>query len=512
MSQAAALEVFSVDNYAPEPSAITPVDSESRFQEVLYAAAEELNAGETGVAEPVTTETARENAGSGDVQTQAEQSNEVEDAGGSATTEEATEKAGEGDVKSQAGREDEGSLAERAAEEKPETVAEGTSEAMMVLGSASLAVVERGAGVGGGSAEGAAVSAASSDAGQASGEAVANGAGDVPVSRSSQGVEVATGLAGEPAAADGGASDADKVVVNDAPKDAGVAARVSSEPTTTAAAETEVVEWESVESREAGVSGEVAREAKQTAANVGEKLAHASESPAAGEQQVSTQSGPDQEGGARQRYGNMPRQGQAGNSDGTLGVGGAEKTNTVNAVVGGADPDSSAADMTENSERIVRAARVAISRGSARIEIRLEPPELGSLRIEIKQNAAGLTLELQAGNSRAQQLLQRNVSQLHQMLEANGLPTSQINVQLRSELQDGQLLDQDQGGEAFADQSEERSSASEDAQSEDHASARYGADYQDDETQDSAGDLLENGVAAPGGWRELQFTSVDVSV
>ena len=217
----------------------------------------------------------------------------------------------------------------------------------------------------------------------------------------------------------------------------------------------------------------------------------------------------------QQRQGNLFKHSLGSNSgNGAIAATGAEKLETVNSIVGTAGPEApSAADMAENVERIVKAARAAISRGSARIEIRLEPPELGSLRIEIKQNAQGLTLELQAGNVRAQQLLQRNIGQLHQMLEANGLPTNQINVELRTELQDGQLLEQEQGADTFSEQSSDDDTAGQDSQQQDFQSEYYAAaDIEGNESQKESTESVLAGAEGSDSWRELDFAAIDVTV
>ncbi|MBN1846418.1 MAG: flagellar hook-length control protein FliK [Sedimentisphaerales bacterium] len=114
----------------------------------------------------------------------------------------------------------------------------------------------------------------------------------------------------------------------------------------------------------------------------------------------------------------------------TLGL----KTPGENPLPKSASPD--AARMQENVDHIVRTARAGVRQGSSRMQIRLEPPELGSLRIEIKQNADGLTMQLQVSNAKAQQLLQQNAHELRAALDAQGLQPRQIDIQLRMDLQE----------------------------------------------------------------------------
>ena len=91
-------------------------------------------------------------------------------------------------------------------------------------------------------------------------------------------------------------------------------------------------------------------------------------------------------------------------------------------------------DMQENIERIVKAVRSAGNGSTTRIQLRLEPPELGFLRVEIKHSSTGLQLQFQATTAKAQQLLQQHVSELHAALDNHGLPARQINIQLRLDL------------------------------------------------------------------------------
>jgi len=102
------------------------------------------------------------------------------------------------------------------------------------------------------------------------------------------------------------------------------------------------------------------------------------------------------------------------------------------------------ADMQENVDRVVKAARASINNGSARIQIRLEPPELGYLRVELKQGGGGLHLQIQATNAKAQQLLQQNSGYLQAALESHGIQTRQIDIQLRLDLNNDQAPEQSQ--------------------------------------------------------------------
>ncbi|MCK5272300.1 MAG: flagellar hook-length control protein FliK [Sedimentisphaerales bacterium] len=104
-------------------------------------------------------------------------------------------------------------------------------------------------------------------------------------------------------------------------------------------------------------------------------------------------------------------------------------------------------DMQHNVDRIVKAARTIANRGSSVMQLRLDPPELGMVRVEVRHSADGLNLQLQATNHRTQQLLQQHSSELRSALEAQGFQGTRIEVQLRLDLRnDQQAFSQDQGG------------------------------------------------------------------
>ncbi len=97
-------------------------------------------------------------------------------------------------------------------------------------------------------------------------------------------------------------------------------------------------------------------------------------------------------------------------------------------------PAAEAVDLTRNVEEIVKSVRTMIGRNQSVVQMRLDPPELGALRIEIKMDANGLNLQMQTGNVRTQQLLQQNAQELKAALEASGIQTGQIDIQLKLDL------------------------------------------------------------------------------
>lgn len=170
----------------------------------------------------------------------------------------------------------------------------------------------------------------------------------------------------------------------------------------------------------------------------------------------------------------------------------------------------SSAEARENVDRVVRAARAAVARGASRIQIRLEPPELGALRIDIRHNANGLQLQLQATSSRAQQLLQQNSSELRASLDSQGLGNVQIDVQLRPELRGDNTgqQNQGQGQQNFGQRGDQTGDFDQFYDSENPAQS--GGDG-------SQGEFAERGFSPEkqpeeesDGWQDMKFTSLDV--
>lgn len=173
-------------------------------------------------------------------------------------------------------------------------------------------------------------------------------------------------------------------------------------------------------------------------------------------------------------------------------------------------------DMQQNIDRVVKAVRTNIGRGSSVVQLRLDPPELGTLRIEIKFDDSGANLLIQATNTKAQQLLQRNIQNLRTSLEASGIQTNQIEVQLRLDLRNDSPNDQQSGD---GDSSQQGQQFQEQFQSPDQ-----GTNNQFDQSEfsnwvDMAEEQIEDDAALAGAelsrttqWSQLEFDGVDLMV
>ena len=169
---------------------------------------------------------------------------------------------------------------------------------------------------------------------------------------------------------------------------------------------------------------------------------------------------------------------------------------------------SDAVDRQENVDRIVRAARTAQARGASRIQIRLEPPELGTLRIEIKQTSNGLNMQLQATNLKAQQILQQTSNELRAALEAQGLQPRQIDIQLRLDLRNDHTPNQQQNHNPSSQSGSQGQSQNQEQQDFHSEPFLLGQDWQREPKSEQAD---SQSTPAPK-WQSLDFNALDVRV
>lgn len=167
-------------------------------------------------------------------------------------------------------------------------------------------------------------------------------------------------------------------------------------------------------------------------------------------------------------------------------------------------------DMAENTDRIVRAAKAASQRGSSRIQIRLEPPELGTVRIEIKHGSNGLQLQLQVASARTQQLLQQNSTQLRTALQGSGFQNTQIDIEVRVDVRSEQS--QQGQGNSGQDQSQQQSqgqSQEQNSQEQQYPQYQQGNNTVDIDNADGLSVATDGNESQ---WHELEFTSLDMTV
>ncbi|MGE0757324.1 MAG: flagellar hook-length control protein FliK, partial [Pirellulaceae bacterium] len=89
----------------------------------------------------------------------------------------------------------------------------------------------------------------------------------------------------------------------------------------------------------------------------------------------------------------------------------------------------SGAEQGRMLDRVARAFRAAESRQGV-VKLRLHPPELGTLRIELRVEQGTLTARLEAESSTAQSLLLEHAQQLRDRLAEQGVRVDRFDVDL----------------------------------------------------------------------------------
>ena len=79
--------------------------------------------------------------------------------------------------------------------------------------------------------------------------------------------------------------------------------------------------------------------------------------------------------------------------------------------------------------QVLRGLRGVINQRGGNVTIRLNPPELGSLRIELQLNGGTVRASLQATSEAARALLTQDIGSLRQALESHGLTVDRLQVQ-----------------------------------------------------------------------------------
>jgi flagellar hook-length control protein FliK len=135
-------------------------------------------------------------------------------------------------------------------------------------------------------------------------------------------------------------------------------------------------------------------------------------------------------------------------SDGAV-AGGAQDRSALDrpaAPPSGSAEGPSSEDRAELVEQIVKAARLTQSRGSARIKLDLNPPNLGTLKMDLSVRQHVLHGTLQADNAAARDMLLSHLPSLKQSLEDQGIHVGDFQVQVDQSFQ--QAMNEGSGGRA----------------------------------------------------------------
>jgi flagellar hook-length control protein FliK len=104
------------------------------------------------------------------------------------------------------------------------------------------------------------------------------------------------------------------------------------------------------------------------------------------------------------------------------------KPGTLTAAKGGTARPAENAAWRANIERIVRVVRSRISAERSHTVLRLAPPELGSLRLQLDLRGEALTLRVDTSTDLAHRLLSEDLDKLRHGLEASGIQLERIEV------------------------------------------------------------------------------------
>ena len=118
-------------------------------------------------------------------------------------------------------------------------------------------------------------------------------------------------------------------------------------------------------------------------------------------------------------------------------------------------PTSSNADLqTKVIDQLVREVKLRQFQGQSDLTVKLNPAELGEIRLHITQTASGLTTQINASNEQVRGLLQAHIPALTSALADAGLKMDQVSV--TSETSFGSLMQQDTSGAAFQQRNKTR--------------------------------------------------------
>jgi len=109
--------------------------------------------------------------------------------------------------------------------------------------------------------------------------------------------------------------------------------------------------------------------------------------------------------------------------------------------------DPNATNDTLNSARLTRGLNSAVSQQGGAVTLRLTPPDLGTVRIQLNLQGTNVTAQFHAETDSAQRLLTQQLGQLRTSLESQGLNVEKLGVQAMSASSNSSSLQQQTGGD-----------------------------------------------------------------
>lgn len=124
----------------------------------------------------------------------------------------------------------------------------------------------------------------------------------------------------------------------------------------------------------------------------------------------------------------------------TLGTSGAPTT--LAQTLAATTPESDADPV--NTARLTRGLQSALQQPGGTVTLRLTPPELGTVRIQLQLASGTVSASLQAESASARTMLTQQLSQLRTALESQGLNVERLNVQPMQQTSQSSLQQQSQ--------------------------------------------------------------------
>jgi flagellar hook-length control protein FliK len=97
-----------------------------------------------------------------------------------------------------------------------------------------------------------------------------------------------------------------------------------------------------------------------------------------------------------------------------------------------------------NGDRVVTAIRTHLLPRGGTMQIRLDPPNLGTLQVAVRMNDGVMSVSFQTSSEEATRLLSHSLSQLKHGLETHGVSVDKLHVQQASRDHDTNRQDADQ--------------------------------------------------------------------
>ena len=174
-------------------------------------------------------------------------------------------------------------------------------------------------------------------------------------------------------------------------------------------------------------------------------------------------------------------------------------------------------DASKNVDNIVKSVKTMVSNNTSSMVIRLDPPELGEMRINIRSGSDGMTIEIQAANAKSQQMLQQNSGQLRSALESSGINVNNVDIQFKPDMKNdanaGSNFQDDQSN--MFDQNANQNMADSGGNPDDTFQQNFnswtdGAEFEDAEF--STVDTVEATQGNSEQWQEISFDAVNVLI